>query len=165
MPDQLGSDGLAGFGREMSESLSMSALEVEEGPEFEEKHDSPGVSGLAHPNSISAKLYTNPNLAPLRTVPSHTTPSPMLTTTSPILVDPQCSGYFVEVVRPYDSMSYYSLVSRHQMKWMEPFLVDGEMAGRIICPNKKCGAKLGNYDWAGVRCNCKAWVVPVSAVL
>ena len=51
------------------------------------------------------------------------------------------------------------------MKWMEPFLENGEMAGRIVCPNKKCGAKLGNYDWAGVRCSCKAWVVPVSAVL
>ena len=49
------------------------------------------------------------------------------------------------------------------MKWMEPFLGDGEMAGKIICPNKKCSAKLGNYDWAGVRCSCKAWVVPVSA--
>ena len=47
---------------------------------------------------------------------------------------------------------------------MEPFLGDGEMAGRIICPNKKCGAKLGNYDWAGVRCSCKAWVAPVSAI-
>lgn len=41
--------------------------------------------------------------------------------------------------------------------------MDGEMAGKIVCPNKKCGVKLGNYDWAGVRCSCKAWVVPVSA--
>lgn len=46
---------------------------------------------------------------------------------------------------------------------MEPFLTDGEMAGKIVCPNKKCGAKLGNFDWAGVRCSCKAWVVPASA--
>ena len=51
------------------------------------------------------------------------------------------------------------------MKWMEPFLEDGEMTGKIICPNKKCRAKLGNYDWAGVRCSCKAWVVPVSGAL
>ena len=48
------------------------------------------------------------------------------------------------------------------MKWMEPFLDQGEMAGKIMCPNKKCGAKLGNYDWAGVCCSCKEWVVPVS---
>lgn len=51
------------------------------------------------------------------------------------------------------------------MKWMEPFLGEGEMAGRIVCPNKKCGAKLGSYDWAGVRCSCRAWVVPVSGFL
>jgi dual specificity phosphatase 12 len=47
------------------------------------------------------------------------------------------------------------------MKWMEFFLHDGQLAGKIICPNKKCAAKLGNYDWAGVCCNCKEWVVPV----
>ena len=47
------------------------------------------------------------------------------------------------------------------MKWMEPFLEQGHMAGKITCPNKKCGAKLGNYDWAGVCCSCKEWVVPV----
>lgn len=47
------------------------------------------------------------------------------------------------------------------MKWMEPFLESGNMAGKITCPNKKCGAKLGNYDWAGVCCSCKEWVVPV----
>lgn len=44
---------------------------------------------------------------------------------------------------------------------MEPFLEPGEIAGKITCPNKKCGAKLGNYDWAGVKCGCKEWVVPV----
>ena len=48
------------------------------------------------------------------------------------------------------------------MKWMEPFLEQGHMAGKIVCPNKKCGAKLGNYDWAVVCCSCKEWVVPVS---
>jgi dual specificity phosphatase 12 len=48
---------------------------------------------------------------------------------------------------------------------MEPFLESGELAGKITCPNKKCGAKLGNFDWAGVRCSCKEWVVPVSVQL
>lgn len=47
------------------------------------------------------------------------------------------------------------------MKWMDVFLEDGQMAGKIVCPNKKCGAKLGNFDWAGVCCGCKEWVVPV----
>ena len=48
-----------------------------------------------------------------------------------------------------------------QMKWMESFLEEGQLAGKIICPNKKCSAKLGNYDWAGVCCGCKEWVIPV----
>lgn len=47
------------------------------------------------------------------------------------------------------------------MKWMEPFLSSGVVAGKITCPNEKCGAKLGNFDWAGVMCSCKEWVTPV----
>jgi len=145
----LGLDGFASFGRGMSETLSMSALEVDDEHEIEKekKPDPPSVNGLAHPNSISAQLFANPKLAALRTTglprSTTTTPSPTLASAPPILADQRCSGYFVEA-----------------MKWMEPFLGDGELAGKIVCPNKKCGAKLGNYDWAGVRCSCKAWVVP-----
>jgi dual specificity phosphatase 12 len=51
------------------------------------------------------------------------------------------------------------------MKWMEFFLEEGQLSGKITCPNKKCGAKLGNYDWAGVCCSCKEWVVPVRPTL
>jgi len=46
------------------------------------------------------------------------------------------------------------------MKWMDPLLGEGQMAGRIICPNEKCNAKLGSYDWAGVQCGCGHWVTP-----
>ncbi|EMD35294.1 hypothetical protein CERSUDRAFT_116096 [Gelatoporia subvermispora B] len=118
--------------------------------------------GLAHPSDLAAQLYANPKLAALRSpgVPgmSPLTPlSPMspagpgtnpqaakiAAMSPPILVNPKCSGYFVE-----------------PMKWMEPFLEEGQIAGKIACPNKKCGAKLGNYDWAGVCCGCKEWVVP-----
>jgi len=98
----LGFDGLAGFGRGMSETLSMSALEVEDEHEIEKekKPDSPSVGGLAHPSSISAQLHANPKLAALRTtgLPASTTPSPTLA--PPILMDPRCSGYFVEAVCP-----------------------------------------------------------------
>ncbi|KAJ3476236.1 hypothetical protein NLI96_g11299 [Meripilus lineatus] len=60
-----------------------------------------------------------------------------------ILSNPKCSGYFVE-----------------PMKWMESFLSQGQLSGKIVCPNKRCKAKLGNYDWAGVSCSCREWVVP-----
>ncbi|KAJ4490110.1 hypothetical protein J3R30DRAFT_3653549 [Lentinula aciculospora] len=116
-------------------------------------------SSLVSPTDIAAQLYTNPKLAALRgnvspTLPGITPPgmdnasvgaggAKPLPVSPPILMNPKCSGYFVE-----------------PMKWMEPFLEAGEIAGKIVCPNQRCGAKLGNYDWAGVRCGCKEWVVP-----
>ncbi|KAJ3825203.1 hypothetical protein F5878DRAFT_707211 [Lentinula raphanica] len=115
-------------------------------------------SPLVSPNDLAAQLYTNPKLAALRRGVSPPLPSPNpsdstiggggggakpLPISPPILMNPKCSGYFVE-----------------PMQWMEPFLEAGEIAGKIVCPNKKCGTKLGNYDWAGVRCGCKEWVVP-----
>jgi dual specificity phosphatase 12 len=45
-----------------------------------------------------------------------------------------CSAYFVE-----------------PLAWMEN-LRGGEVAGRLDCPNTKCGAKLGSWDWAGMQC-------------
>ncbi|KAF9467838.1 hypothetical protein BDZ94DRAFT_1155524 [Collybia nuda] len=102
---------------------------------------------LSSPSDLAAQLYANPKLAGLRS-PIGVSPlqagskagSPI---SPPILANPKCSGYFVE-----------------PMKWMEHFLESGQLAGKIICPNPKCGAKLGNYDWAGVCCGCKEWVTP-----
>ncbi|KZP33803.1 hypothetical protein FIBSPDRAFT_924244 [Athelia psychrophila] len=62
------------------------------------------------------------------------------------LANPECSGYFVQ-----------------PMRWMDPFLKGGPTSGRIRCPNTKCGAKLGCYDWAGLCCGCHVggkWVTP-----
>jgi len=61
---------------------------------------------------------------------------------SPILTA-QCSGYFVQ-----------------PLPWMQPITDRGEPSGKITCPNKKCGAKLGNFNWAGMKCSCKEWVTP-----
>ncbi|WVQ83062.1 hypothetical protein IAT38_005200 [Cryptococcus sp. DSM 104549] len=61
----------------------------------------------------------------------------------PILVNIKCSGYFVE-----------------PLTWMEPVLSKGQVAGKLVCPNEKCGVKIGNFDWAGVQCGCKEWVTP-----
>ncbi|KAH9886072.1 hypothetical protein C8Q73DRAFT_658881 [Cubamyces lactineus] len=118
------------------------------------------TSSYVHPSDLAAQLSSHPKLAALRAPSSLTmtptssapqspgilnakSPSHFASMSPPILVNPKCSGYFVE-----------------PMKWMEPFLEQGHMAGKILCPNKKCNAKLGNYDWAGVCCSCKEWVVP-----
>ncbi|THV01954.1 hypothetical protein K435DRAFT_792901 [Dendrothele bispora CBS 962.96] len=123
-------------------------------------------TSYAPPGDLVAQLHANPKLAALKGAvsitpgggvvalgggggsPSSSSPSTSVregaggsgvggggiwaTRSPPILVNPKCSGYFVEPGK----------------------------SGKIICPNKKCGAKLGNYDWAGVCCGCKEWVVP-----
>ncbi|KAK4051081.1 tyrosine protein phosphatase yvh1 [Microbotryomycetes sp. JL221] len=61
----------------------------------------------------------------------------------PLLPSHSCSSYFVE-----------------PLSWMSPVLETGALAGKLVCPSKKCGAKLGNYDWAGSQCSCGAWVCP-----
>ncbi|KAF9559161.1 hypothetical protein CPC08DRAFT_763500 [Agrocybe pediades] len=108
---------------------------------------------LISSQDLAAQLFANPKIAALRSPPLTTSvpstpnlpsPKPLGNMNSPpIILNPKCSGYFVE-----------------PMKWMEFFLSEGQIAGKIICPNKKCGAKLGNYDWAGVCCGCKEWVTP-----
>lgn len=102
---------------------------------------------LISPTDLAAQLMSDPKLVALRSPVSVTPPSALASKaapiSAPILVNPKCSGYFVE-----------------PMKWMEHFLSSGEIAGKIICPNKKCNTKLGNFDWAGVCCGCKEWVTP-----
>jgi dual specificity phosphatase 12 len=43
---------------------------------------------------------------------------------------------------------------------MRPELEQGILAGRLECPNAKCGAQLGRYAWQGMRCSCGVWVCP-----
>ena len=33
-------------------------------------------------------------------------------------------------------------------------------AGKILCPNKKCCSKLGNWSWIGSACACGVWQCP-----
>lgn len=37
--------------------------------------------------------------------------------------------------------------------------------GKLICPNAKCGARLGNFNWSGSQCSCGSWVVPAIQVV
>ncbi|KAK4072984.1 uncharacterized protein Triagg1_5661 [Trichoderma aggressivum f. europaeum] len=38
--------------------------------------------------------------------------------------------------------------------WMRAELEKGELGGRLSCPNPKCGAGVGRYDWKGFPCSC-----------
>ncbi|RDW91480.1 putative tyrosine phosphatase YVH1 [Coleophoma crateriformis] len=48
----------------------------------------------------------------------------------------------------------------HPLSWMRPALEQGILAGRLECPNAKCGAQIGRYAWQGLRCSCGIWVCP-----
>jgi dual specificity phosphatase 12 len=48
----------------------------------------------------------------------------------------------------------------HPLSWMRPRLAQGELAGRLECPNAKCGQQVGRYAWQGLKCSCGHWVVP-----
>lgn len=156
---------MEGLGRDLSDALDASVANYE-GPStgtatqsetvhvlspVHESQDTSKTGGplqpqpstqYASPLDLAAELHSHPKLAALRTPPSLSMTGIRSVVSPPILMNPKCSGYFVE-----------------PMKWMEPFLESGQLAGKIICP--KCSAKLGNYDWAGVCCSCnREWVTP-----
>ncbi|KAG6333939.1 hypothetical protein ID866_5150 [Astraeus odoratus] len=129
------------IGRDLSDALdAVSAAEPSEVlPPADEAQDAKGSPDLdssshpvpeqgqasnlntqyASPADLAAQLYSNPKLAALRRQPSLsmtsiTGPSSKQAFSPPILMNPNCSGYFLE-----------------PMRWMEPFLEKGELAGKI----------------------------------
>lgn len=46
------------------------------------------------------------------------------------------------------------------LSWMRPLLEAGELDGRLVCPNLRCGSSLGRYSWKGFKCSCNEWVCP-----
>ncbi|CAH6722448.1 tyrosine-protein phosphatase Yvh1p [[Candida] jaroonii] len=63
----------------------------------------------------------------------------------------------------YSSMKASSVCSHYYLKdplkWMNlNFGDEGEMEGRLNCPN--CNCKVGGYSWKGSRCSCGKWIIP-----
>jgi dual specificity phosphatase 12 len=46
------------------------------------------------------------------------------------------------------------------LSWMRSQLEQGQLEGRLECPNPKCNANVGKYAWQGMQCTCGEWVVP-----
>jgi dual specificity phosphatase 12 len=46
------------------------------------------------------------------------------------------------------------------LSWMRNELENGALSGRLLCPNERCGAGVGRYDWKGFKCSCDGWVTP-----
>ncbi|BGP40421.1 tyrosine protein phosphatase yvh1 [Rhodotorula kratochvilovae] len=93
------------------------------------------------PPEKDASLF--PSAAPPVSSPAPAPPPSARAVDPPLLPSHTCSSYFVE-----------------PLSWMSTILETGVLAGKIVCPNKRCGAKLGNFDWAGSQCSCGAWVCP-----
>jgi dual specificity phosphatase 12 len=59
--------------------------------------------------------------------------------------------------QPQQSCPHYFVEA---LSWMRPILEEGELDGRLICPNTKCAASIGRYAWQGFKCSCGQWVAP-----
>jgi dual specificity phosphatase 12 len=46
------------------------------------------------------------------------------------------------------------------LSWMRDELGKAQLNGRLQCPNPRCGAGVGRYDWKGFKCTCGGWVTP-----
>lgn len=46
------------------------------------------------------------------------------------------------------------------LSWMRAVLSEGNLEGRLECPNAKCRQNVGKYAWQGMKCSCGEWVVP-----
>lgn len=46
------------------------------------------------------------------------------------------------------------------LSWMRTELSKGDLNGRLSCPNPRCGASVGRYDWKGFKCACGDWITP-----
>ncbi|CAN0066801.1 unnamed protein product [Ascophyllum nodosum] len=45
------------------------------------------------------------------------------------------------------------------LPWMKQ--QTGEVVeGKLFCPNKSCGVRLGSLKWTGAQCSCGSWVTP-----
>ncbi|CAH9121974.1 unnamed protein product [Cuscuta epithymum] len=56
-----------------------------------------------------------------------------------------------------DSEAECSSIFVEPMKWMKT-LEEGNLQAKLHCLG--CKARLGCYNWAGIQCNCGAWVNP-----
>lgn len=97
---------------------------------------------LPTPNSIalaaSLAASTPPPapivVSPLAPVDAPTAPTTLKAPEPPLLPSHLCSSYFLE-----------------PMSWMSEQLNSGILSGKLVCPNTRCAAKIGSFDWAGSR--------------
>jgi dual specificity phosphatase 12 len=88
-------------------------------------------------------LITHTPKSPSTTLDPQTGPIASLAPANANAALPPCTHHFI-----------------HPLSWMRSTLALGELAGRLECPNAKCGQQVGRYAWQGLKCSCGHWAVP-----
>lgn len=70
------------------------------------------------------------------------------------------TSQFVAKHKPSDGSAMCQHFFIEPLSWMRPELEQGTLNGRLTCPNSRCGAAVGRYDWKGFKCSCSAWLTP-----
>ena len=92
-------------------------------------------------HTLATTPFIQPHVPPPHRDPSSHNHEP-ISSTSPQPA-PQCAHIFL-----------------HPLSWMRSVLSEGQMEGRLTCPNSKCGTNVGKFAWTGLRCSCGGWVTP-----
>lgn len=117
----------------------------------------PGASP-AKPSSLAARLP--PQLAALRVAMPNRPALAMSNTVEGSAIDDDDAETPANETPPSPKLLPSSICTSYftePLSWMQPQLEKGEISGKILCPNTKCGTKLGNFDWSGCMCDiCSA---------
>lgn len=70
------------------------------------------------------------------------------------------TSQFVIKHKPTDGSATCQHIFIEPLSWMRSELEQGNLNGRLTCPNERCGGAVGRYDWKGFRCSCGAWMTP-----
>ncbi|KAJ3495287.1 hypothetical protein NLG97_g3502 [Lecanicillium saksenae] len=70
------------------------------------------------------------------------------------------TAQFITKHKPADGSASCQHFFIEPLSWMRPELEQGTLNGRLTCPNERCGAAVGRYDWKGFKCSCSAWLTP-----
>ncbi len=70
------------------------------------------------------------------------------------------TAQFIAEHKPSNGSASCQHIFIEPLSWMRPELEQATVNGRLTCPNGRCGAAVGRYDWKGFKCTCGAWVTP-----
>lgn len=129
--------GQAAFGRQKQDMDAFRSQLVLQEAERQQSAELESGRALAEDDLKNLRISLPPRLG-----------SPASAQSPPLCNSKDCSSYFVE-----------------PLSWMGSILQNGQMTGKLLCPNAKCLAKLGAFDWAGCQCSCGAWVTPGFQIL